>query len=249
MTVVHWAMKLAPWAVFGSMARLTSHLGLEALVGLSAYVGTVLAGLSVLLGVYLVIVFLAIGWSPVRFLAAVRDVQLLAFSTSSSATVMPISMRTAEEQLDVRPSISQFVIPLGATVNMNGTALYQGAATVFLAQVFGIDLSAGALLFLVVTAVGASVGSSATPGVGIVILAMVLNSVGIPTAGIALLLGVDRILDMSRTAVNVTGDLVATVVLNRWLEHPTTVAEEVAEQEELDQQRQETGEDVIVQES
>jgi Na+/H+-dicarboxylate symporter len=104
----------------------------------------------------------------------------------------------------VRPSISQFVVPLGATINMNGTALYQGAARVFLAQVFGIDLGLGAMLLIIVTVVGASIGTPATPGVGIVILALVLNSVGIPASGIALIIGVDRILDMSRTAVNVT---------------------------------------------
>jgi len=157
------------------------------------------------------------GTTPWRFLNSARDVQLLAFSTSSSAAVMPLTIKTAEERLGVRPSIAQFLVPLGTTVNMDGTALYQGAATVFLAQVFGVDLSLGALVLVVVTTVGASIGSPATPGVGIVILATVLASVGVPASGIALIIGVDRILDMTRTAVNVTGDLTACVVMDRWL--------------------------------
>lgn len=143
------------------------------------------------------------------FLRNSRDVLLLAFSTSSSAAVMPLSIRTAETKLHVRSSISQFVIPLGATINMNGTALYQAVATVFLAQVYGIDLSLASMALVVAMAVGASIGSPATPGVGIVILAMVLDIVGIPASGIALIMGVDRILDMCRTSINVTGDLVA----------------------------------------
>jgi Na+/H+-dicarboxylate symporter len=142
---------------------------------------------------------------------------LLAFSTSSSAAVMPLSIKTAEEQLGVRPSIAQFVIPLGATINMNGTALYQGVAAVFLAQVYGIDISASGMALIVAMAVGASIGSPGTPGVGIIILAMVLNSVGIPPEGVALLMGVDRILDMCRTSINVAGDLVAAKLMDKWI--------------------------------
>ncbi len=221
MVVVKWAMRLAPIAVFGLMAHLTSKLGLEALAGLSVYIGTVLGGLLVLLILYLIVVTVATRTSPLSFMRSVREVQLLAFSTSSSAAVMPLSIQTAEEKLGIRPSISQFVIPLGATINMNGTALYQGVATVFLAQVFGIELSVGALALVVITAVAASIGSPATPGVGIVILAMVLSSAGVPAAGLGLIIGVDRILDMSRTAVNVTGDLVACKILDRYLDGDT----------------------------
>lgn len=217
MVVVRWAMRLAPLAVFGLMAHLTSKLGLEALAGLSVYLGTVLGGLLILLTLYLVIVGLGAGTSPLTFLRSIREVQLLAFSTSSSAAVMPLSIQTAEEKLGIRASISQFVIPLGATINMNGTALYHGVATVFLAQVFGVELGTGDLVLVVVTAVAASIGSPATPGVGIVILAMVLGAAGVPPAGLGLIIGVDRILDMSRTAVNVTGDLVACKVLDRHL--------------------------------
>lgn len=217
MKIVRWAMLLAPVAVFGLLAQITARVGLDVLVGMGIYVGTVFLGLFCMLCVYLVIVFVVSGMTPWRFLNSARDVQLLAFSTSSSAAVMPLTIKTAEERLGVRSSIAQFLVPLGTTVNMDGTALYQGAATVFLAQVFGIDLSLGALVLIVVTTVGASIGSPATPGVGIVILATVLGTVGIPASGIALIIGVDRILDMCRTAVNVTGDLTACTVMERWV--------------------------------
>ncbi len=215
MTVVGFAMRLAPFAVFGLLARLTSTVGLDVLAGMSVYVGTVLLGLTLLLAVHTALAFVIGGKRPLAFLAAIREVLLLAFSTSSSAAVMPLSIQTAEESLGVRSSVARFMIPLGATINMNGTALYQGVATVFLAQVFDVPLSGAALAFVVVTAVAASIGSPAAPGTGIVILAMVLEGVGIPAAGIALLLGVDRILDMTRTSVNVAGDLTACVVLDR----------------------------------
>lgn len=217
MKVVRWAMLLAPVAVFGLLAQVTARVGVDVLFGMGIYVGTVISGLLCMVCVYLVIVYVVTGRSPWRFLNDARDVQLLAFSTSSSAAVMPLTIKTAEEKLGVRSSIAQFLIPLGTTLNMDGTALYQGAATVFLAQVFGVDLSLGALVLVVVTTVGASIGSPATPGVGIVILATVLGTVGVPAGGIALILGVDRILDMSRTAVNVTGDLTACTVMDRWV--------------------------------
>jgi len=215
MKVVAYAMRLAPIAVFGLVARLTSTVGLDVLGGMAIYMLTVLLGLLIVWGGLVCIAVLLGGIGPWRFLSATREVMLLAFSTSSSAAVMPLSIQTAEEKLEVRASVARFLIPLGATVNMNGTALYQGVATVFLAQVFGVPLSVLGLLLVVVTAVSASVGSPATPGAGIVILATVLEGAGIPTAGLALILGVDRILDMSRTAVNVIGDLTACVVMQR----------------------------------
>lgn len=229
MTVVRWAMRMAPYAVFGLMAQLTTTLGFRAMLGMASYVATVLLGLAILMLLYLTILKLLAGVPPLKFVKDTRDVLLLAFSTSSSAAVMPLSIRTAEDKLGVRPSISQFVIPLGATINMNGTALYQAVATVFLAQVYGIDLSVGSMALVVAMAVGASIGSPATPGVGIVILAMVLQSVGVPAAGIALIMGVDRILDMCRTAINVTGDLVACQLMENWsgkrLEDPPETAQ------------------------
>jgi Na+/H+-dicarboxylate symporter len=216
MTIVHWAMRLAPYAVFGLMAQLSTSIGLSALLGMASYVLTVLLGLLLLMSVYLLLLKFVGNFSPILFLKHCRDVLLLAFSTSSSAAVMPLSIRTAQDKLAVRPSIAQFVIPLGATINMNGTALYQSVATVFLAQVYGIELSMASMALVVAMAVGASIGSPATPGVGIIILAMVLTTVGIPPSGIALIMGVDRILDMSRTAVNVTGDLLTARLMESW---------------------------------
>jgi Na+/H+-dicarboxylate symporter len=216
MTVIRWSMLLAPFAVFGLITKTMIQMGVDVLLGMAIYVATVGVGLVLLLLLYLVIVLIICNRNPLQFLGHIREVLLLAFSTSSSAAVMPLSIQTAEEKLKVKSSTAQFIIPLGATINMNGTALYQGAATIFLAQVYDVNLSMAAMLLIVVTTVGASIGSPATPGVGIVILAMVLSGVGIPAAGIALILGVDRIIDMCRTAVNVAGDLTACIVMDEW---------------------------------
>lgn len=215
MVVVGWAMRLAPLAVFGLLTQIISKLGVNALLGVAYYVLTVLLGLFLMLLIYLLLVRLIARMSPLGFLRSVREVLLLAFSTSSSAAVMPLSIKTAEEQLKVSPAVAGFVIPLGATINMNGTALYQGAAAVFMAQVFGVDVGVSGLITIVVLAVAASIGSPGTPGVGIIVLAMILQSIGVPTAGIALILGVDRILDMSRTAINVCGDLLTCLLVDR----------------------------------
>jgi Na+/H+-dicarboxylate symporter len=217
MTVVKWSMSLAPIAVFGLLTKFTIEFGVEALLGMAVYVGTVLLSLFLLVCLNLLIVFVVARYNPFEFLKAIGDVMLLAFSTSSSAAAMPLTLKTAEEKLGVSPSISEFVIPLSATMNLNGTALYQGVATVFLAEVFGIHLGFFQLFTVMVTAVVASIGTPAIPGVGLVVLSVILESVGIPTSGIALIMGVDRILDMSRTAVNVTGDLVTCKVIDRVL--------------------------------
>lgn len=246
MTVVKGAMRLAPFAVFGLMAQLVSRIGLEALLGMAIYVLTVLLGLLAVFVLYLGMVYLVVQISPLKFVANVRELLLLAFSTSSSAAVMPLSIKTVEDKFGVRPSVAEFIIPVGATINMNGTALYQGVATIFLAQVYGIDLSTGALILLVVVAVGASIGSPATPGVGIVILSMVLVTVGIPPSGIALLMGVDRILDMSRTSLNVAGDVVACLVMDKWVGGHSTQAEEYQQQKQLQEERLSSKEDVIL---
>jgi Na+/H+-dicarboxylate symporter len=246
MTVVRGAMLLAPIAVFGLMAQLVSKIGFEALVGMSIYVLTVLFGLLLLFLLYMLLILIIAKSSPLSFVSKIKELLLLAFSTSSSAAVMPLSIKTAEDKLNVRSSIAEFVIPIGATINMNGTALYQGVATIFLAQVYGVDLSTGSLALLVVVAVGASIGSPATPGVGIVILAMVLNTVGIPASGIALLIGVDRILDMSRTAVNVAGDMVACIVMDKLVGGENSHDDEKLKQKELQQQRELSAEDVII---
>jgi Na+/H+-dicarboxylate symporter len=148
--------------------------------------------------------------NPVEFFRRIRKVPLIAFSTSSSNATLPVTMETAEEELGVSKGVSSFVLPLGATINMDGTALYQGVATVFIAQVYGVDLGLPELLTIVLTATLASIGAAGVPSAGIITLILVLQSVGLAgqaAAGIALILGVDRILDMMRTAVNVTGDL------------------------------------------
>lgn len=226
MKVVSWAMVIAPLAVFGLLAQISIEAGLNALLGMTAYVGTVLLGLLLLLLFYLVIVATMGRRNPLGFLGKIREVQLLAFSTSSSAAVMPLSMKTAVHKLGVSEPVAQFVVPLGATVNMDGTALYQVVAAVFLTQVYGIDLSLAQLALLAATTVGASIGAPSTPGVGIVILATIVQGLGVPAEGIALILGVDRILDMTRTSVNVSGDLTASVVMNQWLK-PVTPSEPV----------------------
>lgn len=217
MKIVSWAMIIVPLAVLGLLAQITMQIGLDALVGMSIYVGTVLIGLLLLFSVYTVIVFTVAGITPSEFLSKIREVQLLAFSTSSSAAVMPLSIKTVVEKFKVQASTADFIIPLGATVNMDGTALYQVIAALFLTQVFGVDLTHGQMLLLVATTIGASIGSPSTPGVGIVILATILANIGVPPSGIALIIGVDRILDMSRTAINVSGDITACIVMDKWL--------------------------------
>ncbi len=226
MVIVGWVLRFAPIAVFGLLAHITARVGLSALIGTGVYVATVLLGLVLLFLVYLAIVRLVGKRELGKFLGAIREVGLLAFSTSSSAAVMPLSLSTAEQKLKVRTSIARFVIPLGTTINMGGTALYQGVATLFLAQVFQVDIGFFGMLLIVVMATGAAIGSPGTPGVGIVILATILSSVGIPPAGIAIILGVDRLLDMCRTAVNVTGDLVACVTIDHRFKGPVELAEE-----------------------
>lgn len=214
MEVVKWTIKLVPIAVFGMMSKLVSQTGFETLKGIGVYVITVLLGLFLLIVFYSTMILLAAKKNPLHFLANIRDVQLLAFSMSSSAAAMPMTMKVAEEKLGVRQGVSQFLIPIGATINMDGTALYQAVATVFLAQVYGVEFGLGGLLLLIVTIVGASIGAPAVPGVGIIILGLLLTNMGLPVSAVALVLGVDRILDMTRTAVNVTGDLTAAVVVD-----------------------------------
>ena len=213
LTVISWAMFLAPWAVFGLMAQLVINVGLDTIFGMGAYVLTVLIGLVALLGLYLLIISFIIRMSPVSFIKDVGGLILLAFSTSSSTAVMPLSISTSVEKLKVPQSIANLVIPLGATVNMAGTALYQSVAVVFLAQISGVDLSLAQLSLIVLTLVASSIGAPGTPGVSIVILSTIVTSFGIPTAGLVLILGVDRLLDMCRTAVNVVGDVTACLLL------------------------------------
>lgn len=217
MVVVSWVMKLAPLAVFGLLAQVVSSLGMDAVAGMAAYMGTVILGLLTMFCLYLILLKLVCRVSILGFLRGARPVQLLAFSTSSSAAVMPVTMQAAEENLGVSPNVARMVVPLGATINMDGTALYQAIAAIFLAQVYGIDLGLQEFGLIMLTTVGASVGAPGTPGVGIVVLASILLSIGVPAEGIAIILGVDRILDMCRTTLNVSGDLVASMLMHKLL--------------------------------
>ena len=218
MVIVKWVLRFAPLAVFGLLAEITAKVGISTLIGMGIYVLVAIGGLMLLFLIYLMLGFLASGLSPRQLIGQTREVLLLAFSTSSSAAVMPITLTTVEEKLGVTPFVTRFVVPLGTTINMGGTAIYQGIATIFLAQVFSVDIGLASILLIVVMATGAAIGSPGTPGVGIVILATILTSVGIPAAGIAIILGVDRPLDMLRTVVNVTGDMVACLVAQRFLQ-------------------------------
>ena len=224
MIITGWAMRLAPYAVFGLIARVVTQVGLGALGGIGLYMGTVLAallGVAVLFGV--ILAFFT-PMSPLRFLSASRDVLLLAFSVASSAAVMPLSIKTAEERLGVPPETARFIIPVGVMLNMSGTAAYQAVAALFLAQVYSLELGLSAILLLVVSTVAASIGTPSAPGAGIIMLSTVLASVGIPTEGIALIIGVDHVLGMARTTVNVASDLVACVLFKPQVEEAAAVA-------------------------
>lgn len=215
MIVVSWAMMLVPYAVFGLMAALISRIGVEIFLGLGYYMLVVITGLIILLIFYLMLVWLFAKKNPLKFLRAIREPQLLAFSTASSAAVMPVSMKTANEKLKVSTNISDFIIPIGATINMDGTALFQCVTTLFMAQAYGIELSIISLALITATVVAASIGTPAIPGGGVIILASVLQSAGIPIDGLIVIIGIDRILGMFRTVVNVTGDLTACLVFDR----------------------------------
>ncbi|MGM0585040.1 MAG: dicarboxylate/amino acid:cation symporter [Pseudomonadota bacterium] len=212
MNIVKWAMFLAPFAVFGLMAQLVMRVGAETLLGVSGYVGAVLLGLAILLVFYLLVMALFGGIGPARFLREAGGLLLLAFSTSSSSAVMPVTVQTAR-RLGVPEAIANLVVPLGATMNMAGTALYQAIAILFLAQLAGLELSAFQTAAVAVTLVASSIGAPGTPGVSVAILVSVAGGLGIPADGMVIILGVDRLLDMCRTTVNVTGDLTAAVLL------------------------------------
>jgi Na+/H+-dicarboxylate symporter len=214
MRVVTLIMQLAPYGVFALMAKLSLTLGLETFGSVLKYFFlVVLVLLLQALIVYPSLLKLFSGLSPLMFLRKMRDVQLFAFSTASSNATLPVTIETSEHRMGVDNKIASFTLPLGATLNMDGTAIMQGVATVFIAQVFGIELSLLDYATVVVTATLASIGTAGVPGVGLIMLAMVLNQVGLPVEGIALIIGVDRLLDMLRTAVNVTGDTVATLII------------------------------------
>ena len=212
--LVDVVMLIAPIGVFALISATVAEFGFEILETLIWYAFTVLFGLALhTFGVYSLIVKLFSKTSIKNFFKQIRRTQIVAFTTSSSAATLPVNMEVCQENLGVSKSITSFVLPLGATINMDGTALYQGVAAVFIAQVFGMDLTIGQQLTVIITAVLASIGTAPVPGVGIIMLVIILKSVGIPEIGIALIIGIDRILDMCRTATNVTGDAAVTVAI------------------------------------
>ncbi|EOQ89602.1 transporter, dicarboxylate/amino acid:cation Na+/H+ symporter family protein [Leptospira yanagawae serovar Saopaulo str. Sao Paulo = ATCC 700523] len=217
--VVALAMKLAPLAVLGLMTYAMVQIGFSLVFGLISYILTVLGGLLLILLFYSLMIVSFTKENPIRFLIQIREIPILGFSTSSSSSVLPYSLKVAKEKLKLKETVSDFVLPLGATINMDGTALYQAVATVFLSQVYQIELSTLDLFLLVGTVTAASIGTAATPGVGLVILSSILYTFHIPIEGITILFGVDRFLDMCRTSVNLTGDLSCAYIMNHiWKE-------------------------------
>lgn len=214
MNLVTMLMQFAPYGVFSLLFTLFASKGLGPIEELLSYMLTVVGVLLVHgLLVYSVILKVTTGLSPLIFLRKMWPVQMFAFSTASSSATLPVTIRNAEQHLGVGTRAASFVLPLGATINMDGTSIMQGVATVFIAQAFGLELSLGDYLMVIGTATLASIGTAGVPGVGLITLAMVLQQVGLPVEGIALIIGVDRLLDMLRTAVNVTGDAMVSVVI------------------------------------
>jgi proton glutamate symport protein len=219
--LVDLIMGMAPYGVFALLAALIAEFAgnnpadaIELLQALSMYSLTVIIGLGAMIFIIYPLIFkLFTKFKYARFFKGIAPAQMLAFSTSSSSATLPVTMERVEDHLGVSDEVSSFVLPLGATINMDGTSLYQAVATVFIAQAFGTDLSLGQQLTIVLTATLASIGSAGVPGAGMVMLVIVLESVGLDTAGIALVVAVDRILDMVRTVVNVTGDATVAVVV------------------------------------
>ena len=209
-------MALAPYGVFALMAALVVEApSADLFSALLWYALCVVLGLVLLVVVYLIIIRFVLKRSPMAFIRGIAPAQLLAFSTSSSAATLPITMECVEEELGVRKEVASFVLPIGATINMDGTSLYQAVAAVFIAQAFGMDLDFATQMGIIATATLASIGSAAVPGAGMVMLIIVLGQAGIPEAGLALIFAVDRPLDMCRTVINVTGDAMVSLWVNR----------------------------------
>lgn len=214
MEMTNLVMGLAPIGVFCMIARTFSNLGFEAFIPLLKYMGSVLLGLAgQCLVVYMLLLVVFTKLSPMKFLKKFFPVMAFAFSTSTSNATIPMNIDTLEEKIGVSRKISSFTIPLGATINMDGTSIMQGVAVVFAAQAYGMQLGVSGYLTVIATATLASIGTAGIPSVGLVTLSMVFTSVGLPVEAIMLIMGVDRILDMVRTAVNITGDAVCTTIV------------------------------------
>ncbi|MEO0411042.1 MAG: dicarboxylate/amino acid:cation symporter [Pseudomonadota bacterium] len=212
--ITGWVMETAPYGVFGLIAWVVGTQGLEVLAPLAQLILTLYAACIAHIGIVLLLFLVLIArLNPWRFLQGIRDAQLVAYSTATSSGTLPVSMNCVERQLGVSRPVSSFVLPLGATMNMDGTAIYMGIAAIFVAQAFGVDLTFTNYATIVLTGTLASIGAAGVPSAGLILIPMVLSSVGLPIEAVALFAGVDRILDMMRTATNVTGDcMVATVV-------------------------------------
>ncbi len=209
-------MKVAPIGVFCMIARTFSSIGFDAFLPMAKYMLCVILALAVqCFGVYQILLFAFTRLNPIRFIKKFFPVMTFAFSTSTSNATIPLSIETLQKKIGVSRKISSFTIPLGATINMDGTSIMQGVAVIFIAQAYGIPLSAGAIGAVIATATIASIGTAGVPSVGLVTLTMVLTSAGLPTEGITLIMGIDRILDMLRTAVNITGDAVCTTIVSK----------------------------------
>jgi len=214
MKMVTIVMTMAPYAVFALIAKSVAELGFDLLGQLAGYVGVLIAALLIHLFVTLMIVLKVFsGLSPRLFLQKIRNAQVFAFSTASSNATIPVTLRTVTERMGVNNSVASFTVPFGATINMDGTAIMQGVATVFIANVYGLDLGITGYLTVILMSVLASIGTAGVPGVGLIMLSMVFAQVGLPIEGIGLILGVDRLMDMIRTAVNVSGDAVVTSIV------------------------------------
>ena len=214
--MIDMIMKIAPYGVFALLAALVVEApSLELFQALGMYAITLILGLSLMIVVYIIIVNVFTKRSTSFFMRGIAPAQLLAFSTSSSAATLPVTMECVEDNLKVDEEVASFVLPIGATINMDGTSVYQGVAAVFIAQAFGLDLSLSAQLGIVFTATLASIGTAAVPSAGIVMLVIVLAQAGIPEAGLALIFAIDRPLDMCRTVVNVTGDAAVSMLVGK----------------------------------
>ena len=214
MEMTNTVMKIAPLGVFCLISRTFATVGFAAFLPMLKYMGSVVLALLIqCFGVYQIMLFVFTKLNPVKFIKKFLPVMGFAFSTATSNATIPKSIDTLTKKIGDSKQISSFTIPLGATINMDGTSIMQGVAVVFIAQAFGIELTLGNLLTVILTATIASIGTAGVPSVGLVTLAMVLTSVGLPTEGIALIMGIDRILDMLRTAVNITGDAVCTTIV------------------------------------
>jgi Na+/H+-dicarboxylate symporter len=212
--MVHFVMKLAPYGVFALVAAVVGQYGTSIIFTLLGYFITTLLALALHVIVFnSIVIQLFSGLKVSQFWRGIYPALLVAFSTSSSSATLPVSIECAEENLQAKPEVASFVLPLGATINMDGTAIFQGVSAVFIATVYGMDLSLVNQLTIIFTATLASIGTAGAPQVGIIMLTLVLQSIGIPLEGIALILGVERFLDMARTMVNVTSDLSCTVVV------------------------------------